>query len=95
MTRFGYEGYPVVQAGKVVGLLTRRAVDRAISHNLHMQASSLMNAGEYTVRPEDSIEYLQRLMTESGWGQIPVVIQRMERSSPSSRGTDLLKNPDA
>ena len=91
MTRFGYEGYPVVQAGKVVGLLTRRAVDRAISHNLHMQASSLMNAGEYTVRPEDSIEYLQRLMTESGWGQIPVVNPENGEIIAIVTRTDLLK----
>jgi tRNA nucleotidyltransferase (CCA-adding enzyme) len=34
MRIFGYEGYPVVSDGKVVGLLTRRAVDRALSHNL-------------------------------------------------------------
>ena len=39
MSRFGYEGYPVVQNGKVIGLLTRRAVDRAVSHNLHKTAT--------------------------------------------------------
>jgi tRNA nucleotidyltransferase (CCA-adding enzyme) len=32
MQRYGYEGFPVVHAGKVVGLLTRRAVDRALSY---------------------------------------------------------------
>jgi tRNA nucleotidyltransferase (CCA-adding enzyme) len=32
MQRYGYEGYPVVSEGRVIGLLTRRAVDRAISH---------------------------------------------------------------
>jgi tRNA nucleotidyltransferase (CCA-adding enzyme) len=73
MRRYGYEGYPVVKDGKVVGLLTRRAVDRAISHNLNLTASSLMEAGEVVVHPEDSLEQLQRLMTDTGWGQIPVV----------------------
>ena len=29
MQRYGYEGFPVVQDGKVIGLLNRRAVDRA------------------------------------------------------------------
>jgi tRNA nucleotidyltransferase (CCA-adding enzyme) len=33
MQRYGYEGYPVVKDGKILGLLTRRAVDRALSHN--------------------------------------------------------------
>ncbi len=29
MTRYGYEGFPVAREGKTIGLLTRRAVDRA------------------------------------------------------------------
>ena len=73
MQRFGYEGYPVVEQGKVVGLLNRRSVDRAISHHLHLKAASLMDAGEVTVAPGDSLPTLQKRMTDSGWGQIPVV----------------------
>jgi tRNA nucleotidyltransferase (CCA-adding enzyme) len=73
MLRYGYEGFPVVEGGKLIGLLTRRNVDRAISHKLNKTVFSLMNAGEHTVRPGDSIEHLQRLMTDTGWGQIPVV----------------------
>ncbi len=92
MQRYGYEGYPVVdEQDRLIGLLTRRDVDRAISHNLKITAGQLMNAGSFTVRPDDSIEHLQQVMTDSGWGQIPVV-------DPSSGGiigivtrTDLLK----
>ena len=73
MQRYGHEGYPVVQDGKMVGLLTRRSVDRALSHNLTKTAGSLMNAGEYTVHPNDSVEHLKRIVAQSGWGQIPVV----------------------
>ena len=97
MRRFGYEGYPVVQDGRVVGLLTRRAVDRAITHNLHRTASSLMDAGTYTVQPDDSIEHLQRLMTESGWGQVPVVSPESREIIGIVTRTDLLKTltPDS
>jgi tRNA nucleotidyltransferase (CCA-adding enzyme) len=91
MQRYGYEGYPIVRDGKVIGLLTRRAVDRAISHKLNLPASSLMNAGEVTTQPNDSVEHLQRLMTDSGWGQVPVI----DPGSGSIIGivtrTDLLK----
>ena len=78
MQRYGYEGFPVVRDGKVIGLLTRRAVDRALAHQrkapeMNLPASSLMEAGEVTAFPGDSIESLQRRMTETGWGQIPVV----------------------
>lgn len=73
MQRFGYEGYPVVEDGRVVGLLTRRAVDRAQSHRLNLTAASLMDAGQVSVEPQDSIDHLQRVMTDTGWGQIPVI----------------------
>lgn len=92
MQRYGYEGYPVVKEGKVIGLLTRRAVDRALSHKLNLPAAALMEAGEITVHPEDALEHLQRVMTSSGWGQVPVV----DPASGSVVGivtrTDLLKS---
>jgi len=91
MQRYGYEGYPVVRDGKLVGLLTRRAVDRATVHKLNLTAASLMDAGEYIVHPEDSIEYLQRLMTDSGWGQIPVVHPESGRIIGIVTRTDLIK----
>ena len=80
MQRFGYEGYPVFdeEAGCLVGLLTRRGVDRAMSHQLQqMPISRVMKAGSFTVRPSDSIERVQQLMLDEGWGQIPVVADRV------------------
>jgi len=74
MQRYGYEGYPVVAGHKVVGLLTRRAVDRAMHHNIGAQPiSSIMEMGEVIVSPNDSLDDLQRLMITHGWGQVPVV----------------------
>jgi tRNA nucleotidyltransferase (CCA-adding enzyme) len=91
MQRYGYEGYPVVKDGRVVGLLTRRAVDRSLSHKLNLPAASLMDAGEVTIQPQDSIDYLQRLMTESGWGQVPVVHPETGEIIGIVTRTDLLK----
>jgi tRNA nucleotidyltransferase (CCA-adding enzyme) len=92
MQRYGYEGYPVVdEKDRLVGLLTRRAVDRAISHHLNYSAANLMDAGSFTVRPDDSLEHLQRLMTESGWGQIPVVDPGSSEIIGIVTRTDLLK----
>jgi tRNA nucleotidyltransferase (CCA-adding enzyme) len=92
MRLYGYEGYPVVDQGKVVGLLTRRAVDRTISHRLNYPVSRVMEAGSYTVTPNDSIEHVQRLVTETGWGQIPVVDPQSEAIVGIVTRTDLLKN---
>ena len=91
MQRFGYEGYPVVQNGKVVGLLTRRAVDRALAHKLNYTASNLMNSGEVVIHPDDSIDRLQHLMTDTGWGQIPVMDMKDQKIIGIVTRTDLLK----
>jgi len=74
MRRTGHEGYPVVENGRAVGLLTRRAVDRAIQFNMGPHpVRQVMEPGDFAVSPDDSVEKLQRLMIETGWGQVPVI----------------------
>jgi tRNA nucleotidyltransferase (CCA-adding enzyme) len=74
MRRTGHEGYPVVGNGQVMGLLTRRAVDRALQFGMASHpVRQMMDPGNVTVAPDDSTEKLQRLMIESGWGQVPIV----------------------
>jgi len=74
MRRTGHEGYPVVKDGNVIGLLTRRAVDRALQFEMaDVPVTQVMKAGSVTASSHDSVAYLQRKMIESGWGQIPVV----------------------
>jgi tRNA nucleotidyltransferase (CCA-adding enzyme) len=90
MQRFGYEGYPVVENGVIVGLITRRAVDRAISHKLNLPAKSLMKAGDAHVHPDHSIEYLQKVMTDSDWGQILVLSREDDEIVGIVTRTDLL-----
>ncbi len=91
MQRYGYEGFPVVDRGRLVGLLTRRAVDRAMSHRMNVSIASLFDPGEYTVHPGDSVDHLQRLMTESGWGQIAVVDPQDDQIIGIVTRTDLIK----
>ncbi len=74
MLQFGHEGYPVVEEGRVVGLLTRRAVDRAMLHGMGDQPiERIMEAGRVTVSADDSVHVLQRVMITHGWGQVPVL----------------------
>ena len=91
MQRYGYEGYPVVENGRVIGLLNRRAVDRAVSHQLNIPARAVMEAGCVTVHPADSIERLQQIMSDSGWGQIPVLDPGTEEIVGIVTRTDLIK----
>jgi len=74
MARYGHEGFPVVEGGRVVGVLTRREIDKALHHKLGNSAiSRIMRKGEIYVTPHDSVEKLQEIMTREGIGQVPVV----------------------
>ena len=74
MARYGFEGFPVVDDGQIVGILSRREIDRAIRLNLgNMPVSHYMTAGDIHVTPTDSVERLQQAMTQFGVGQVPVV----------------------
>lgn len=93
MQRFGYEGYPIVDAksGRLIGLLTRRAVDRAMRHDLgRLEVSQVMKSGRVTVSPHDSIERVQQLMIEEDWGQIPVVEPATADREPNGQAGDRL-----
>jgi tRNA nucleotidyltransferase (CCA-adding enzyme) len=92
MRRYGYEGFPVVDDGQVIGLLTRRAVDRALDHGLDgVRVERLMDAGRVTVEPGDSMATLQQTMMQSGWGQIPVVDEQKRIVGVVTR-TDLIQH---
>lgn len=87
--RWGHEGFPVVNRKKLVGVLTRREIDSALHHKLQkLPVSRFMNKA-VSVSPQDSVEHLQRIMTEHGLGQLPVV--EYEKIVGIVTRTDLLK----
>jgi tRNA nucleotidyltransferase (CCA-adding enzyme) len=91
MQRYGYEGYPIVENDRVVGLLTRTQVDRALGHKMNLAVDQLMKAGDVVIQADASVEDLQKLMTETGWGQIPVVDPETGKIIGIVTRTDLLK----
>ena len=90
MNRYGFEGYPVVKDKKIIGLLTRRNVDRALQHNLEKSVEDLMEAGEIRVFPQDSLTRLKEIMSNTGWGQVPVVDPETEDVIGIVTRTDLI-----
>ena len=73
MNRYGHEGFPVVRRGKLVGVLTRREIDRALHHKLaNTPIKNLMRKPAF-VSPDDSLEKLRAVMIETDLGQVPVV----------------------
>jgi tRNA nucleotidyltransferase (CCA-adding enzyme) len=92
MQRSGHEGYPVVDGRQVLGLLTRRAVDRAMGHGLESRpVSGVMKAGSLAVHPEDSVQHLQREMILNDWGQVPVADEETGEIIGIVTRTDLLR----
>jgi len=93
MQRFGHEGYPVIEAGQVVGLLTRRAVDRAMAHGMGARpVSEIMEAGSLVVHPDDTVRQLQQLMVQHQWGQVPVADPKSGEIIGIVTRTDLLNS---
>ena len=91
MQRTGHEGYPVVAGDRVLGLLTRRDVDRALQFEMEgAPIAQVMRAGTITVYSDDSIPHLQQTMIASGWGQIPVVDRESGRIIGVVTRTDLI-----
>lgn len=90
--RIGHEGYPVVEGKRVVGLLTRRELDRALEHNLgNLKVRDIMTAGTVSLYPDDSVQRLEQTMVESGWGQIPI-LDRQNRLVGIVTRTDLINH---
>ncbi|MBC8248220.1 MAG: CBS domain-containing protein [Anaerolineales bacterium] len=74
MRRYGHEGFPVVQDGQIVGILTRSQIDRALQLGFdNVSVNFYMYKGEVSVRPDDSVQKLQDVMMEHSLGQVPVV----------------------
>ncbi len=74
MRRYGHEGFPVVEEGQIVGILTRGQMDRATQLGFDNASINLyMYKGEVSVRPDDPVQKLQDMMMEHNLGQVPVV----------------------
>jgi tRNA nucleotidyltransferase (CCA-adding enzyme) len=92
MLKYGFEGFPILgEDGQIVGILSRREIDRARRLRLgSMPVSHYMTKGNIHIAAGESVERLQQIMTQSGVGQVPVVrdgqvreiAQRIEAALP-------------
>ncbi|MCI0474977.1 MAG: CBS domain-containing protein, partial [Anaerolineales bacterium] len=89
MNRYGHEGFPVVRRGKLVGIVARREIDRAMRHKLANAPIKNLMQKPAAVSPDDSLEKLRAVMTASDLGQVPVV--RDQRIIGIVTRTDLIK----
>lgn len=74
MLRYGHTGMPVVEGAKVVGMISRRDVDKAILHELgHAPVKGFMTTEVVSIAPDTPVSEIQKMVVEYDIGRLPVV----------------------
>lgn len=74
MLRYGHTGMPVMDGDQMVGVISRRDVDKAKIHDLdHAPVKGFMSTRVLTVEPDTPVAEIQRLMVEKDVGRLPVL----------------------
>lgn len=74
LLKYGHTGVPVAQDGKIVGIISRRDVDKALKHGLgHAPVTGFMTREVITVESSASWEDVQRMMVQHDIGRVPVL----------------------
>jgi tRNA nucleotidyltransferase (CCA-adding enzyme) len=74
MSTWGHGGLPVMEGDRIVGLVTRKDVDKAVRHRLsHAPVKGFMTREIVTVAPGDDLYALESLLAAKGIGRLPVV----------------------
>jgi len=74
MLRYGHTGLPVVKDERVVGVISRRDVEKALHHGLgHAPVKGFMATNLLTVAPEAPVSAVRDLMIRHDIGRLPVL----------------------
>ena len=74
MLRYGHTGFPVIEGDRLVGIISRRDLDKATHHGLgHAPVKGFMSKDVVTIKLDTSLEEIQNIMIEHNVGRMPVV----------------------
>ena len=74
MIRYGHSGYPVMDQGKLMGIITHRDVEKCKYHGLgNVPVKGYMSHHVQTVSPDMSVEEVRAMMVEHNVGRVPVM----------------------
>ncbi|MDP3487667.1 MAG: CBS domain-containing protein [Bacillota bacterium] len=76
MLRSGHSGLPVVQDSKLLGIISRRDLDKANHHGLqNAPVKGFMSTAVVGVSSNASVDEIQRLLIQKDIGRLPVIDQ--------------------
>ena len=74
MLRYGHTGFPVVREEKLVGVISRRDVEKAIRHGLgHAPVKGFMTINVVSIPSDMPVSQLEELVIDHDIGRVPVV----------------------
>jgi tRNA nucleotidyltransferase (CCA-adding enzyme) len=74
MLRYGHTGMPVVEGDRMIGMISRRDVEKAKIHELaHAPVKGFMTSGVLTASPDTPVNEIQKVMVEYDIGRLPIV----------------------
>lgn len=71
--KYGYRALPVLEDGKVVGMVTRGDILKVTSSKTNVSIKGLMNENIVSAHPDDDIISITRSMIKAGIRQVPVI----------------------
>jgi len=70
----GHGGLPVTEGNKLVGIVTKKSVDKAMNHGLGKRpVKSIMSSKLVTARVDTPLYILKKMMIENDIGRIPIL----------------------
>lgn len=74
MERTGHNGLPVIEGNKLVGIVTKKAVDKAMNHGMQNHpVKAIMSSKLITVDVNTPLSKIRQIMVENDIGRIPVL----------------------
>lgn len=74
MLRYGHTGMPVVEGERMIGIISRRDVDKARMHELgHAPVKGFMTTDVLSAAADTTIAEAQRIMVEKDIGRLPII----------------------
>lgn len=90
LLRWNHTGLPVMEKRRLVGIITRSDIDKAVHHGLgHSRVKGYMSTNLITIAPDTSFSRIQSLMLQHNIGRLPVIEKK--RMVGIVTRTDLLR----